>query len=375
MSELSKGLDRWRERKGFLSYYVSVNRRKRYFASPAERDVDYNREAAVRGLGLNDADKEPITPRDHFDLSEMKLLANGRAEHLISIFRAGLASLPKVSIDLVEARNEFVEEKEAAVEAKALKPTSFKQQKNVLDQMIREARFTQMADITNPAFSRWIRGRGLKPKGLHSFTKGLAVFLNWAVKKRYLAANPLKEMDVPEPPPKRVVFALAEVKRLLSLAQKNYPQLVPALALQWFAGIRPETSVLIDYADINRKKKYIRLRVGKFSQGEEEFVEKIPDAIWLWLPKQAAGQIAPANYDHTVTAFHKELGYTSGNPWPQDVARHTFASNFAAITGSIEAVAAALNHKSRITTLKYYHRRVEKADAIKYFSQRPGGLR
>jgi integrase len=123
--------------------------------------------------------------------------------------------------------------------------------------------------------------------------------------------------------------------------------------------------------DFDRKEKVITLRVGKFAQGDTEFVERIPDSLWRWLPKTKSGPIAPPRVRLRLRAFRAALGYTLKNPWPKDVARHTFASHFAAKAGSLDAVAFALNHRGPSTTLKYYRKRVPQAAGEAYFSILP----
>ncbi len=374
MSQLTKGVDSCRKRKGFSCYYVSINRRKQYFATTEERDAKFNNEAAMRALGISDDEAPRVTPRDQLDLSEMKKMVDGHsaAGNLLEVFKAGVATLPKVTMSLEAARNEFVAEKEAAVAANAMKKNSCKQQRVAVDNMIREARFTLMADVKNPAFGIWLKSRGMSPKGLHSYCKALGVFLNWASAKKYLAANPLADIPVPEPPPKRTVFSVKQTRHVFDVAQKKFPELVPLLAVMWFAGVRPETAMHIEYSDIDRAEKAITLRRGKFEQGEVEFVEGIPETLWHWLPKKRTGKIAPTNCGHLLTALHHDLGYSRSNPWPQDVARHTFVSHFAALVRNMEAVAFAINHKRASTTLKYYRRRVPRQEGERYFAMRPG---
>ena len=79
--------------------------------------------------------------------------------------------------------------------------------------------------------------------------------------------------------------------------------------------------------------------MGKFAQGEVKYVERIPETLWAWLPEKKSGPIAPKWVKHWLTEFHKDLGYR-GNEWPCDVARHSLASHYAALSGSVETMAA-----------------------------------
>ncbi|MCW5548617.1 MAG: hypothetical protein KIT44_06595 [Opitutaceae bacterium] len=366
--KISRGTDRRNLARGHAAYFLSVDRRKRYFHTEAERDEAYQRQIAMHEMGVG---RVAVTSRDSVELAEMLKLRGGRPESLLAIFKAGLASLPPVSTSLADAREQFLREKRKAVAAGSLKPRSLKQQRLAIDAMAKETGFEMLADVKNPALESWLTERKLSPKGLHSFSKALGVFLNWCVAKKYLAESPLSQIYIPEPAPKRVIFEVDEVARLFRVATKDFPDLLPLLALEWFAGIRPETAELLEYRLIHRSDRVIRLEVGKFSQGSAEFVENIPDTVWHWLPKRLSGRVAPPNYKHRITALHQKLGYTSRNPWPQDVARRTFVSHFVALTGSLDSAAFAINHKRPATTLKYYRRRVSKESAKAYFAIRP----
>ena len=113
--------------------------------------------------------------------------------------------------------------------------------------------------------------------------------------------------------------------------------------------------------------------MGKFAQGEVKYVERIPETLWAWLPEKKSGPIAPKWVKHWLTEFHKDLGYR-GNEWPCDVARHSLASHYAALSGSVETVAAAINHKDSSTTLKYCLRRVSPDAGKAYFQILPKAI-
>jgi site-specific recombinase XerD len=277
--------------------------------------------------------------------------------------------LPNNTVTLEDASNKFLAEKLEAVCAQALKKRSCDQQRHVVNALMRESGMTYVKEMRNPAFEKWLKSRELSPKGLHSYSKAIGVFVNWCIAKKYLVESPLADIAIPEPPPKRSMFTVKQVKSLFELATQQYPELLPVLALEWFAGIRPETAELLEYNDIDREQKLIRLKIGKFAQGEAEFVERIPPTVWRWLPRRETGRVAPPNCKHLMTSLHRIAGF-NGN-WPQDVARHTFVSHFASLGGSLEAVAYAVNHKQASTTLKYYRRRVSLGEAKAYFALKP----
>lgn len=368
--KITKGIDTTRKKRGYKCYYVSIDRKKKYFATPAERDRVYSREIAMNELGIGHVE---VTTSNQAELKKMVELSKGRSETLLEIFKVGLAALPNKKITPSEARDEFIKHKEAAVAAGALKSNSLKQQRIAVDNMLEEFKPLSFAQIKNPEFETWLRGRKMSARGLYTFSKAIGVFLNWcaAAPRGYLKKSPLAELEIAEPAPKRVIFTVEQMRRVFIVATQEFPDMVPLLALEWFAGIRPETAEQVTYENIDRKAKLIRLEVGKFDQGDAEFVEKIPLTLWQWLPKDGEGRVAPLNIKHRITHLHKALGYEGKNTWPQDVARRTFISHFAALRGSVEKAAEVANHRSKSTTLKHYRRRVPKKEGVAYFETTP----
>ena len=367
--KISIGIDSTRLRKGFSAFFVRCERKKRYFKTSAERDAEYQRANALQALGLDAV--ALATTRETLDLDQMRRLAAGRGIDLMEIFKAGMAHTPNQAMPIKTARDTFVLEKRRAMEAGEIKKVTFDQQRTFANRLVDGGSFASFSDLVNPRFESWLRGHGLSPKGLHSFCLGLGVFLNWCVRKQFLAQSPLKDVAIPDPKPKRPVFTVAQVTELFAIAQRDFPELVPLLAVEWFAGVRPHTAVLLDYSDFDRTEKVIQLREGKFTAGETEFVERIPECLWHWLPETKAGPLAPTRVRLKLRKFRAAVGYGDDIRWPVDVARHTFASHFAAFSGSLDQVAFAMNHHGPSTTLKYYRKRVTQAEGVAFFALRP----
>ena len=213
------------------------------------------------------------------------------------------------------------------------------------------------------------------PAGRWSFSKALWVFLNWLVHQRYLRQSPLKQLNIPQPRPKRVAFAFEQARTVLAVAVVEFPELIPLLGVEWFAAVRPETAQKLDYADFIRNEKAIRLREGKHAQGDVEFVEGFHEVAWEWIPNRKSGPIAPMGFKAKLEALHHRLGFTKGNPWPQDVARRTALSHLISLTGSLERGARVALHSSPSTTLRFFRRRFPKTQAAAYYRLTPSAPR
>jgi integrase len=151
------------------------------------------------------------------------------------------------------------------------------------------------------------------------------------------------------------------------------PTLAPMMALRWFGGIRPKATTLMAWEDINFEARRIGVREEINKMREPDIIENLPDQIWHWLASfRATGRIADPNYRKLTVKLHHALGYGKSKlrdvaikRWPEDVARHSFASHALPLYG-IERVRSMLLHAMAEITLKHYlvlHVTIEEAKA------------
>jgi hypothetical protein len=124
---------------------------------------------------------------------------------------------------------------------------------------------------------RYLTARKSNPQGERNELRNLSVLFSWTVQHHHMTANPcsgIKVEDSPSEEPVRVL-SIAEIKHLLELAQmelhatlkvgktkmsviKVYPgEMVPWFVLGLFAGLRPEETLRLDWADIDFERRQI----------------------------------------------------------------------------------------------------------------------
>lgn len=125
------------------------------------------------------------------------------------------------------------------------------------------------------------------------------------------------------------------------------------------------------WEDVDFGKRRLVIQAAASKSTEPEVVDGLPETVWIWLAKYRLkeGRIAPGKHAEQYQEVKAACGLKS---WPNDVARHTFASNLYGLTGSIEEVGRALlHHATRITLKHYVAKGISKESAWAYFGMRP----
>lgn len=157
-------------------------------------------------------------------------------------------------------------------------------------------RFT-MRSVTAPMIEDWLagltrqrasqghdprfEGYGLSAHSLNHYRAAVTTFFNYARDKGWVYANPVKSVARATPAqPKPEVLPPEEVAALLNAAVEMKPSVIPALALQLFAGLRLAEAAQIKPHEYGAAKgEFFKLAASKSGS------RKVPitDALRAWL--------------------------------------------------------------------------------------------
>ena len=165
------------------------------------------------------------------------------------------------------------------------------------------------------------------------------------------------------------IFSVEEARRLLEVAR---PEMVPMLAIGFFAGIRPAEIRRLNWNDIIWPKKLIDIK-SKISKTARARWVTMPLNLIEWLApyRQESGRIVPFTewmQYYLVTATRKAAGLAE---WPQDGLRHSFGSYHLALHQNSNLTAHEMGHMTATMIYAHYNNRVMKEQAQAYFSIRP----
>jgi len=246
-------------------------------------------------------------------------------------------------------------------------------------------RFSKIArkllmDITTADIEHRIAG--MPASSRNAVRANLSSLWSFSIKRGWATVNLLKNLDRSHTPkPKIHILTAKQLRRLFVATIRLHPELVPLVAIEMFAGVRPIESEKILWENVDM----------------EDGILTVPDAIaktricrhiemhqtlkkWLEWHRSHGGKtdgvICP--YPHTTLRryFRKIRSRAGITPWVQDVLRHLFASaSLASDWRDIGKLCLELGHSSQKMLHRHYARSMRRKDAVAVFDVRPMRLK
>ena len=244
-------------------------------------------------------------------------------------------------------------------------------------------RFTEafgidVCDMSKAAIDAFFEDlESLAPRTRNHFRQTLSHFLKWCVKKDLLAqAHRLNEVLEKEPvdPTEPDIISPQQFKALLDSCP---PDLLPAIAIWGFAGVRRAEILRLSWDDIWRIKGdddapcgQIEIPIRTAKKRARRLIPIQPAlAEWLAPYRQSTGPVWSGSENQFHHAFDKLMTVTN-NLSGQNLLRHSFASYRLAQTQNENQVALETGHAPAILFNNY--RKVVTANAAKrWFSVTP----
>ncbi len=237
-----------------------------------------------------------------------------------------------------------------------------------------------VSSVTQSAIEKWIKDNGWQGvNGKHYLATVKALF-EYARRKKYAGINPAVEIewaDNPEKAPPKILTP-RQVQTLLNVASSKAPDLVPALALMFFAGLRPNEAARIDFRAVNVSSGIITIDAATAKMRRQRHIT-MSDNLKAWLmPYVATG--GPIWRKGSTTYWLRVWGLekASGVKMPYGAGRHAFASYHLALNESQEKTAKELGHADAELLLSVYRsinmingKPITKEAAQAYFDIRP----
>jgi integrase len=192
-------------------------------------------------------------------------------------------------------------------------------------------------------------------------------------------------------------FTVADVQSLMRTAAEWTPAIVPTLAVQFFAGLRPGEAMGLDWSAVDFKAKTIRVMPETSKVRRTRIVPMNQTLIdWLTPYRKARGPvgiqtqnqfdfaiyrkpIGPAYEQEGIPIAERQpdtrpkgLLAAAGVDWIQDGPRKTFASAHYALHGDAAKLASILGHTGGHDVLfRHYRGLMTKAEGKRFFAIRP----
>ena len=204
----------------------------------------------------------------------------------------------------------------------------------------------------------------------------LRKMFNFCITNDLLDINPVKKIEqIPTPKSKKQkirIFSNSDVRKLMQAAKDHSPEILPYLAIAFFAGTRPEEITRLQWDDINNNGITIEAWVNKTL---EERYTKMNDTLKAWLDwhKNSGGASEGKIFrksTKTLERTRRKVSKIAGVQWIQDGARKTFASAHFQIFGEEQTI-KEMGHKGSRMLYKHYKKNLKQSEAEDFWKILP----
>lgn len=340
-----------------------------FFETAVEADTKADALRIARENGGNEAVE--LSSRLRSDAIEAEKLLAGTGAGILDAVRFYLTHSKPTGGKRTVAQvvTEFLKAKQEA----GRKSTYLDVQRYVLGNVLGEkfgAR--QIHEIAAEELETWMSEKQWSMRTRLNYFSDIRNLFGFAVKRGHTGANPILRLEKPSVPEKRPdVLTVEQAKALLDVCASGEREMLGAVAIGLFAGLRTEELDRMDWKDIDLEENNIHVpaEVAKTSEGRDIDIHETLRA-WLLKVPNRRGKLAPAkSYDWRLNSKATAAGITE---WPKNALRHSFASYHFAANNNAPLTAAMLGHHSSTRTFeKRYKKRVKPSEAKRYWQLTP----
>lgn len=211
------------------------------------------------------------------------------------------------------------------------------------------------------------------PRTRKNYLVTLTTILSFAMAKGYRVDNPAASIDRPILDDRPVgVLTVEQAGGLLGVAKKFDPEMIPALAIGLFAGLRRSEVFALDWSEIDREHRTIEVKGIKAKTRQRRLVT-VADNLLAWLNphRKTSGSICPERNIDVFSERLRELAVKAAiTPWPHNAMRHSFGSYFLGKTNDENLTASEMGNSPEVI-IKHYRALVREADVTQYWQLAP----
>lgn len=345
-------------------------RQRQYFPS---RDAAERKAAPLREMHRAGESRASILPPSLARLAEraFQLLENRPPEDIVA---AALAWMESQSLSASSVT--FRDAAAAYREAKSFRTHRYLENFRRFPDRFSKFADTLISEIKTKDIEREISA--LPASARNTTLSHLAALWSFAIRREWARENPIQKVERAHvAAPGVPVLTAKQLRRLFVAALRLHPEIVPMMAIETFAGVRPAEAAKIRWEDIDPADNVLTVTATAAKTRRARHVTLHPQAVaWLDWHRSTGGSTTGTICPHPemtlrryLRAIHDRAGI---KPWPQDCLRHTFASvALAAGWRDIGGLCLDLGHTSQAMLHKHYHRAIRKVEADRVFAVAP----
>lgn len=237
-----------------------------------------------------------------------------------------------------------------------------------------------VCEITRHDVEKWVKSIDLTPISKKHFATVASGMYNYAIGHEYASENPFigpkfrrdrhaQDEKLPECLPWK------SVEKIMRVAKEQVPEMVPVIAVGFFAGLRTSEIQQLDWKSVDFASALITVLPETAKKRRTRHVTMEPNLrLWLLPYRRESGLVAPQGSTWRV-AFDRvrELAGLYGKDekgkclWPENAMRHSFASYHLMKHNDAAKTALQLGHRNQSLLFDHYRALVKPQDAEAYW--------
>ncbi|MEJ6578269.1 MAG: tyrosine-type recombinase/integrase [Akkermansiaceae bacterium] len=226
-------------------------------------------------------------------------------------------------------------------------------------------------DVSSEVAGDWLHDIELSPVSVNHFRAALCQLFNYAMKIKVVEENPVEAIDKLKDTPGEV--GILTPSQAADLLTHSSPEILPAVAIGLFAGLRRSEISRLDWEEINFEQGHVEVKAKKSKSAARRLVPMRESLrAWLSLHVQRRGLVMPTEmiYRSRLADARAAAGITD---WPHNALRHSFASYHLAAFENSPALAGEMGHGSTKMIFDHYRAMRTKAEGESYWGIVPLG--
>ncbi len=390
------------EPKHVLSSWIGATRRRFFFDTKTEAEEKLcamEKEFYKTGdkfLWLDAAVKEELVVAQELackaGVSVLAAVRKAISKKNLAEAKPYSATDPATGTSIHSAIYQFLEEKKQ----KGCRPNTLRTLVSKLTLFASDGRGkAPITSLDRPMIVQWINSNKWGTTSKNNARDGIVTFLNWCVTLKIIPENPAATIEkyVPtEEEEKREMLSAPKiimpdkVGELFRAAAAQDAALLPYVALVFFAGLRPEREAAgIVWEKIHFKgetnshgvvNESDYIEVGNWLAKDRQAREvPMQPALRDWLLHcRAAGHALPVHNPTVRWAKVRKSLKLTGQHWPLDAARHTYASMHLMAFQNADTTRHSMGHGNFEMLFKHYRRVLPQSTALKFWELTPGNV-
>ena len=226
--------------------------------------------------------------------------------------------------------------------------------------------------ISRADIESWLNDNNWEGLNRRHYIATVRAMFNFAIEKELLDVNPAAKIELPMVESKEpVIMTPHQISSLLHTAEEKDPAIAPALAISFFAGLRPVELARLNWVDVHLSgtEPVIHVSAEVAKKRHRRNVDISPNlAAWLTVYRKLQGRIMLTMSNHR--RHLAKLIAAAGVKLPYNAGRHAFASYAYQIHG-LDKTMRWLGHGDGDLLLTTYKGLVTQSEADKFWNIQP----